>query len=77
MHSVGCICVNCCNVFSKVRICTVNVALSLSLLSSRVAVLNSEGSEFWTGRRDAAWGFILRGRVLDAFKKRERGKKKI
>lgn len=30
----------------------------------------------WTGRRDAAWGFILRGRVLDAFKKREGGKKK-
>lgn len=70
MHSVGRICVQCCNVFSKVCICTVNVVLSLSTLLSSVAVSHSEGSVC------GQIGAMLRvvcfvGRVLDALRGRK------
>lgn len=39
VHLVARLCVHCCNVFSKFCICTVNVVLSLSMLSSSMAML--------------------------------------
>lgn len=70
VHSVGRICVQCCNVFSKVCVCTVNVVLSLSTLLSSVAVSHSEGSV--CGQIGAMLHVVcFVGRVLDALRGRE------
>lgn len=78
MHLVGRICVHCCNVFSKLCVCTVNVILSLSMLFLQCShVATGDALRDVQGQIGAMLRVVCSvGRVLDALRGREHKKRR-